>query len=97
MSDIVSDKTLLLALGTGDLIPTPFELRHAPFLDGWQIKNFSLIGSRVVGVVSGHPLIADGWINTSNPVHADVDAGWLLTQSRFYRLGRHADDLEALS
>lgn len=97
MSDIISDKTLLLHLGTGDVLPTAFDLRHAPFLDGWRIELFALLGHRVVGVVSGHPLLADGVINTSNPVHADVDGGWMLTQSRFYRLGRHADELGALS
>jgi hypothetical protein len=88
----ISDKTHLLALGKGDITPTDDDLAAAPFLDNWHIGNFSLLGYRVIGIVTGHPTIDDGDINTSTPLHADLDRGWLRTRSRFYRLGIHKGD-----
>ena len=42
---------------------------------------------RLIGVVSGHPSIADGWCTTSVVLAADEAAGWARTVSRYYRLG----------
>lgn len=90
--DIVSDKFYLLALGNGGITPSADDLAAAPYLDGWTIDNFSLLGHRVVGVVTGHPSLDDGIINTSNPMYANLDGGWMHTRSRLYRLGRHKDE-----
>lgn len=90
--DIDTDRNFLRTLGTGDLTPTAADLDSAPFIDGWHVEKFG-DGYRVVGIVAGHPRLPDGPVATSHPVHANLDAGWLRTFGRFYRLGRHADDV----
>lgn len=89
----ISDKKYMLALGAGDVNPSDADIAAAPFLDSWYIASFSWIGDRVIGVVVGHPTIADGDINTSTPQHADLDRGWLKTRNTLYRLGSHRVDL----
>jgi hypothetical protein len=91
MSCSIYDTMNLLSLGDGGLNPSDAEIAAAPFIDNWSIETFALLGERVVGICVGHPLIPDGWINTSNPVHADLDRGWLKTRSRIYRLGTHRE------
>lgn len=90
--DIVSDKTLLMHLGTGGLAPSAADLDAAPYIDDWSIEAFGT-GYRVCGIVTGHPRLPDGPVATSYPVYADLDGGWLRTFGRLYRLGRHADDV----
>jgi hypothetical protein len=92
MSDSETDKKYLTSLGDGGLTPTASELAAAPFLDRWRIDEFMLVGHRVVGNVTGHPILDDGIINTSSPVAADLDAGWMHTRNTLYRLGAHKGD-----
>lgn len=86
----ISDKTHLLALGTGGLNPSDADIAAAPFLDRWYIANFSWLGFRVIGEVVGHPVLPDGVINTSTPLCADLDRQWLHTRNTLYKLGTHA-------
>lgn len=92
MADFEKDKTLLLELGDGGLTPSTAEIAMAPFLDDWFIGDFALFGLRVVGRCTGHPTLGDQVINTSTPMHADLDAGWLKTRNTLYKLGCHRGD-----
>lgn len=89
MSDFETDKKYLESLGDGGLKPSASEIAAAPHLDRWHVDEFMLVGHRVVGHVTGHPYLPDGIINTSAPVAADLDSGWMHTRSRLYRLGAH--------
>lgn len=66
--------------------PTSDELASAPMIDQWWLE---LLGGwlRARGDLSGHPVISDPHVTTSPVLGFDVDAGWLRTRSRFYRLG----------
>jgi hypothetical protein len=77
-------------LGSAECGPSPEELAVAPKIDGWWLE---LIGGwlRARGDLSGHPDISDPHVTTSPVIGFDVDAGWLRTRSRFYRLGRPLD------
>jgi hypothetical protein len=92
MSDIDTDKKLLLALGDGGLTPSTSEIAMAPYLDDWHIGDFALFGLRVVGRCTGHPVLGDQVINTSTPMHADLSAGWMKTRNTLYRMGTHKGD-----
>lgn len=68
-------------------VPGEAELAGAPLLSSWivEVQPGGLI--RLVGSVSGHPTISDGWCTTSVVLAADETAGWARTVSRYYRLG----------
>lgn len=86
-------------IGAG-FVPGEVELAEAPLLTSWIIEPLPGGLLRLVGVVSGHPLIRDGWCTTSPLIAADSDAGWARTVSRYYRLGarlgevRHRNGLD---
>lgn len=88
----VSQKTLAAALKevarirTG-FVPGPSELADAPILSHWVVETLPGGGLYLIGEVSGHPQIADGWCTTSAVLAIDVGAGWVRTISRYYRLG----------
>lgn len=68
-------------------VPSEADLAGAPLLSHWviELQDHDLI--RLVGVVSGHPSVPDGWCTTSIVLAANEDAGWARTVSRYYRLG----------
>lgn len=71
-------------------------LQSAPRLDAY----FPVVtpqGLRLIGEVSGHPLLPGQGrrIITSQLWFADPKERWVRTLSRFYRLGRAADDNHA--
>ncbi|MFC3058364.1 DUF6634 family protein [Paenirhodobacter populi] len=68
--------------------PTVADLTNAPYLDRWiTMREFT---GRIVlfGDVTGHPLLHDTGIVTSQLFGIDAKAGWARTLSRWYRLGR---------
>ena len=71
--------------------PSPEELAHAPCLAGWALEAGPNL--RLIGVVTGHPRIPDGWVHTSPLVWISADRSYARTVSRFYRLGQPLFDL----
>jgi hypothetical protein len=70
--------------------PTNDEMRAAPVLYRWQLKD-TRSGVEVHGIVQGHPHLPDGeWIRTSEAVQIDPSSKplWLRTESRLYHLGK---------
>lgn len=68
--------------------PSASDLTDAPYLDRWiAMQEFT---GRIVlfGDVTGHPLLRDTGIVTSQLFGIDAKAGWARTLSRWYRLGR---------
>ncbi len=88
----LSQETLAAALKdvarirTG-FVPGPAELADAPILSHWAVETLLGGGLYLIGEVSGHPRIADGWCTTSAILAIDVRAGWVRTISRYYLLG----------
>jgi hypothetical protein len=68
-------------------VPGEAELADAPLLSGWAVQPLTNGLVRLVGFVSGHPLLPDGCVTTSAILAADEQAGWARTVSRYYRLG----------
>lgn len=68
-------------------VPGEAELADAPLLAGWAVQPMPGGLFRLVGFVSGHPLLQDGCITTSAILAADEQGGWVRTASRYYRLG----------
>jgi len=70
--------------------PSADELERAPTIENWHI------GMRPVyvlfGHAFGHPLLGDREVMTSPIWVFEPEAGWVRTQSRFYRLERPAAD-----
>lgn len=60
------------------------------------LENWRLIGDggprTLVGEVSGHPKLDDGWITTSVAVEMAADRSWAITRARRYVLGRQLPD-----
>lgn len=69
------------------VVPGAADLAAAPLLTGWAVQPMPGGLFRLVGFVSGHPLLQDGCITTSAILAADEQAGWARTVSRYYRLG----------
>lgn len=73
--------------------PSASDLDNAPFLDAWQVFSDGNGGVYLGGECTGHPRIRDGYITTSCVVAADLDAGWVRTASRFFRVGQSLVDV----
>ncbi|MCF1742051.1 DUF6634 family protein [Paradevosia shaoguanensis] len=67
-------------------LPTQAELAAAPVLSNWVLAEEPGNLFRLAGMVSGHPLLADGWCTTSIVLVMDPDRNWARTVSRLYRL-----------
>ena len=67
--------------------PGEAELADAPVLLHWTAEALPGGLLCLICVVSGHPLLADGWCRTSVMLAADIEAGWGRTISRYYRIG----------
>ncbi|MBS4004940.1 DUF6634 family protein [Bradyrhizobium sp. G127] len=73
---------------------SPARLRTAPLLKYWTPLRRPE-GLRLIGQVSGHPLIKGPMIMTSPLWFADPKGRWVRTLSRYYRLGPPANQTEA--
>ena len=73
-------------------LPAEADLQAAPLLSGWALVAEPPSLHRLVGVVSGHPIIADGWCTTSVVLVIDPQRQWARTISRLYRLKQPLED-----
>lgn len=69
--------------------PTEAELAAAPVIAEWA-KVPDLWAMRLLGRISGHPLIGPGAGVTSQVMAIDLAAGWMRSSSRLWRLGAPA-------
>lgn len=86
LRDLVATHMPIIALTEAG--PTVDDLTDAPHLDHWMaMREFT---GRIVlsGDVTGHPLLRNTGIVTSQLFGIDAKAGWARTLSRWYRLGR---------
>jgi len=67
-------------------LPTEADLAAAPVLSNWVLADEPGNLFRLAGMVSGHPLLADGWCTTSIVLVMDPHRKWARTVSRLYRL-----------
>lgn len=68
------------------------DLSDAPMIDAWGLAPAGDVVV-LVGLVTGHPTIADGAITTSPVLSIADDRTWARTVSRFYRLGRSLQEV----
>ena len=67
--------------------PSENDLALAPLLTSWlPVRGPAGIHVALVGRVSGHPMISDGWIRTSFLCGLDEQGAWARSTSRWYRL-----------
>ncbi|WP_028710233.1 DUF6634 family protein [Paracoccus pantotrophus] len=94
-----SDRTwfdkVLRAIAAAETGPSEADLAQAPILSDWQAATSP--GGHVMlwGEVTDHPLLGNASITTSQLIAIDPEAGWARTASRWYRLGRSIEALEA--
>jgi hypothetical protein len=78
--------------------PTDDEIAAAPTLDCWllqrQTSPAGTTGQRLLGYVSGHPVLPDGWTETAGVVAVDDQGAWALTLAGLYRLLKPAVDAQ---
>jgi hypothetical protein len=69
----------------------------SPVLHNWRLiaGNDDVLGV-LVGEVSGHPLLPDGWIVTSPVAEVAGDRSWAQTASRRYQLSAPLPDDQPL-
>jgi hypothetical protein len=88
----VPPKLRHLAADLDGLRRAPFvsALLETPHIDEWTAM-LSPMGVRLIGRVTGHPLLGDRPGVTSPLWAADPEDRWVRTTSRFYRLGTPAE------
>ncbi|RPE67414.1 hypothetical protein EDD53_1823 [Pacificibacter maritimus] len=65
----------------------PGDLSNAPTLKLWlPVRSSVGHGVALVGLVSGHPFVGDGWIRTSPLCGLDGNGDWARSTSRWYGL-----------
>lgn len=86
---------VLRAIAAAEAGPSDADLAQAPVLSDWKAAISP--GGHVMlwGEVSDHPLLGTASITTSQLIAINPEAGWARTASRWYRLGRSIDALEA--
>ena len=86
---------VLRAIAAAEAGPSEADLAQAPVLSDWKAAISP--GGHVMlwGEVTDHPLLGNASIHTSQLIAIDPEAGWARTASRWYRLGRSFDALEA--
>ncbi|KGJ06000.1 ATP-dependent Lon protease [Paracoccus versutus] len=86
---------VLRAIAAAEAGPSEEVLAQAPILSDWKAAISP--GGHVMlwGEVVDHPLLGNASIHTSQLIAIDPEAGWARTASRWYRLGRSIDALEA--
>lgn len=86
---------VLRAIAAAEAGPSEADLAQAPVLSDWKAAISP--GGHVMlwGEVTDHPLLGTASIHTSQLIAINPEAGWARTASRWYRLGRSIDVLEA--
>jgi hypothetical protein len=87
LENLVRDLRCVRA-GTG---PTFSELQYAPLLDCYHLESY--LTFCLSGQVTGHPVLGDARIHTSQLWAMNQQQGWARTFSRYYRLGDSLRDL----
>jgi hypothetical protein len=72
-------------LQNADVPPTEDEIAQAPILENWFLAR--AMGTTIVSGETDHPELGAGRIMTSLVIAMNVDAGWMRSNSRVYRLG----------
>lgn len=86
---------VLRAIAAAEAGPSEADLATAPVLKNWS-PAVSPRGHVILwGEVIGHPILASDHITTSQLIAIDSAARWARTASRWYRLGRSIEALEA--
>lgn len=86
---------VLRAIAAAEVGPSEVDLAQAPVLSEWKAAISP--GGHVMlwGEVTDHPLLGNASIHTSQLIAINPEAGWARTASRWYRLGRSIDALDA--
>ena len=86
---------VLRAIAAAEAGPSETDIADAPVLSDWQAAISP--GGHVMlwGEVTNHPILGNSSIHTSQLIAIDPGAGWARTASRWYRLGRSMEALEA--
>lgn len=74
------------AINDAAVTPSAAELADAPLLNNYILTTTGGARPVVVGEVSGHPGLPDGFIMSSAVVAINAAEGYMRTQSRWYRL-----------
>lgn len=86
---------VLRAIAAAEAGPSEADLAQAPILTNWS-PAISLRGNIILwGEAIGHPILDSDHITTSQLIAVDPEAGWARTASRWYRLDRSIDALNA--
>jgi len=86
---------VLRAIAAAEGGPSDADLAQAPVLSDWKAAISPGGHIMLWGEVTDHPLLGTTSITTSQLIAIDAEAGWARTASRWYRLGRALDALEA--
>lgn len=86
---------VLRAITAAEAGPSEADLAQAPVLSDWKAAISPCGHIMLWGEVVYHPLLGTASITTSQLIAIDREAGWARTASRWYRLGRPLDALEA--
>ena len=89
---ILSRETVLAGLHAAARIrsgepPTKAEIAAAPKMEAWSLEPVEGGLYRLVGMVTGHPVIPPGFCRTSALLVMSEDRTWARTVSRVYALG----------
>jgi hypothetical protein len=86
---------VLRAITAAEAGPSDADLAIAPALSDWKAAISPGGNVMLWGEVTDHPLLGKASITTSQLIAIDAEAGWARTASRWYRLGRPLEVLEA--
>jgi hypothetical protein len=86
MTNSIIDR-LQAAINDAASVPSAADLAAAPILNNYILTATSDDRPVVIGEVSGHPGLDDGFIASSAVVAINAAEGYMRTQSRWYRLG----------
>ncbi|WP_018000169.1 DUF6634 family protein [Paracoccus sp. N5] len=86
---------VLRAIAAAEVGPSDADLAQAPVLSDWKAAISPGGHIMLWGEVTDHPLLGTTSITTSQLIAIDAEAGWARTASRWYRLGRSIEALEA--
>ena len=59
---------------------------NGPTLRDWRHVGRTVVGGTIIGIVTGHPNIMDGWMTTSPVQELAADRTWVQTDGRLYIL-----------
>lgn len=93
LSDRAWFDKVLRSITAADAGPSDQDIALAPLLSDWK-PAISPCGHVILwGEVTGHPILGNASITTSQLIAINSEAGWARTASRWYRLGRGFDEV----